>query len=91
MRLVIILTNSYETEAGSGCLLRVVLEREIDGRYLVKVGREHQFCFTADFPLKGINYNAGIRVVGEYTGNVTFTTVLEVPVQVPCLKAFYAE
>jgi tetratricopeptide (TPR) repeat protein len=82
---------SPETETGRMFLWKGVLDQEIEGHYLVKVGRHYQFCFIAGFPLKGIGFNTGVQVVGEYIGNLTFTTVLDVPVQVPCLKAFYAE
>lgn len=91
MRFVITPPASPGTEAGKVFVWGGVLEQEIDGRYLVKVGREYQFCFTSDFPLKGINYNAGVRVVGEYRGNVTFSTIFDAPVEVPCLKALYVE
>jgi tetratricopeptide (TPR) repeat protein len=91
MRFVITPPASPETEAGKVFLWGGVLDQKVDGAFIVKVGRDHQFCFTAGFPLKGVNFKAGVRVVGEYTGNQTFSTVLDAPVEVPCLKALYVE
>jgi tetratricopeptide (TPR) repeat protein len=82
---------SPQSHAGRVFLWNGVLVQEIEGSHLVKVGSRYKFCFVADFPLDGINYNTGVRVVGEYIGNITFTTVLGAPVQVPCLRALYAE